>query len=171
MSFFQKRNGREYIVKVNLGCGRVLMNDYINCDVNPKAATEAAKAGLKFQHVDVREKLPWKDNSIEEVRCENLFDSLSHTETTELLREIYRILQPAGVIKFHLGDVAVNPDMCIGWPFFKSGYTRYFFNYFTIGDPAHENWKDYWNLPGFDQVEIVHNDSGIMLGSMRKPQE
>lgn len=158
-------------MRINLGSGKAPKSGYINCDNNPKAKVVTTAQGLEFKQLDVRERLPWDTKSIEEVRCENLFDSLSHTETTELLREIYRILQPAGVIKFHLGDVAVNPDMCIGWPFFKSGYTRYFFNYFTIGDPAHENWKDYWNLPGFDQVEIVHNDSGIMLGSMRKPQE
>jgi ubiquinone/menaquinone biosynthesis C-methylase UbiE len=156
-------------MRINLGSGRCPKSGYINCDNNPKAQSITTSQGLEFKQLDVRERLPWEANTFEEVRCENLFDSLSHTETTQLLREIYRILHPAGMLKFHLGDVAMNPDMCIGWPFFKSGYTRYFFNYFTIGDPAHENWKDYWNLPGFDQVEIVHNDNGIMLGSMRKP--
>jgi ubiquinone/menaquinone biosynthesis C-methylase UbiE len=158
-------------MRVNLGSGKAPKDGYINCDNNPKAKAFADAKGCQFRFLDVLDSLPWDDASLDEVLCENLFDSLSHTETTKLLREIYRVLRPAGVIKFHLGDVAVNPDMCIGWPFFKSGYTRYFFNYFTIGEPAHENWKDYWNLPGFDQVEIVHNDSGIMLGSMRKPQE
>lgn len=156
-------------MRVNLGSGRAPKTNYINCDNNPKAKAFATNAGMQFRFLDVLDPLPWDDESLEEVLCENLFDSLSHTETTELIREIYRVLRPGGMIKFHLGDVAVNPDMCIGWPFFKSGYTRYFFNYFTVGEPAHENWKEYWNLPGFDQVEIVHNDSGIMLGSMRKP--
>ena len=158
-------------MKINLGSGRSPKKGYINCDNNPKAKTFTEAQGNVFRTLNVTEKLPWNDGEVEEVRCENLFDSLSHTETTELLREIYRVLRPAGMIKFHLGDVAVNPDMCIGWPFFKSGYTKYFFQYFTVGTSAHENWKDYWNLPGFDQVEIVHNDNGIMLGSMRKPQE
>ena len=158
-------------MKINLGSGRSPKQNYINCDNNPKAKTFTESKGLRFQLLNVTDPLPWDGSSVEEVRCENLFDSLSHTETTQLLREIHRILSPNGVLKFHLGDVAVNPDMCIGWPFYKSGYTRHFFKYFTIKDPAHENWKDYWNLPGFDQVEIVHNDSGIMLGSMRKPSQ
>ena len=158
-------------MKINLGCGRSPKKGYVNCDNNPKAKSTTESQGEVFRLLDVKETLPWKDEEVDEVLCENLFDSLTHTETTQLLREIYRILRPAGMVKFHLGDVAVNPDMCIGWPFFKSGYTRYFFKYFTIGEAAYENWKEYWNLPGFDQVEIVHNDNGIMLGSMRKPQE
>lgn len=158
-------------MKVNLGSGFCPKRDYLNCDNNPKAEAFAVSQGFKYTSLDVREGLPWKDDQLDEVMCENLFDSLSHTQTTELLREIFRVLRPGCLVKFHLGDVARNPDMCIGWPFFHSGYTRHFFRYFTVGDGAHERWKEYWELPGFDQVEIVHNESGIMLGSMRKPVE
>ncbi len=59
--------------------------------------------------------------------------------------------------------------MCFGWPWFVSGWTINDFRHYTIGEPAHESWKEPWDLPGFDDVDVVHNEGGIMLGSMRKP--
>lgn len=148
-------------MKVNLGCGNSPKAGYVNCDNNPKARAD--------QLLDVTKPLPWGDNSVQEVCCENLWDSLDRREFNSLLREIHRVLVSGGVLSFHQGDVAVNPDMCIGWPGFVSGYTRYLFHYYEAGHSAHENWKDLWDLPTFVDHRIRHNENGIMIGTMRKP--
>lgn len=150
-------------IKINLGCGpeRSHKFGYLNCDNNPAA---------KYQkYVDVREKLPFQDGEAEVICCENLFDSLTRPEFQKLMREIYRVLCPGGKLLFHCGDVAANPDMCFGWPGFTSPYTRYLWNYYELGNPAHTNWAEYWKLPGFINVEIETNENGIMIGSMEKP--
>ncbi len=150
--------------KLNLGCGpkRTQYEGYVNVDSDSNLEPEKIW--------DVRKGLsPWPSDSVDEVRCENLFDSILKEEGLHLIREIWRVLKPGGVFCFHQGDVAVNPDMCFGWPFFVSAWTRNDFRHFTIGEPAHDNWVEFWNLPGFVDVEINHNDSGIMIGKMIKP--
>ena len=84
-------------IKVNLGCGpkRTQYNGYINCDKDSKLQPDMV--------IDVRESkiLPWDDNQADEIRCENLFDSLEHEVSTRLIREIYRVLRPGGEFHFH----------------------------------------------------------------------
>ena len=151
-------------MKVNLGCGpkRTHREGYLNCDININARPQ------KF--VDVKEPLPWEDNSLDEVRCENLFDSLTRVEFNNLLREIHRVLKPGALLTFHQMDISVNPNDGIGWPCFVCGVTRKLFDYYEVGHPAHETWKKHYNLPGFTDFDTVHNDAGVMIGSMRKPR-
>ncbi len=154
-------------MKLNLGCGpkRTQYPGYVNVDKDP--ALEPDKV-IDFTSSPNALDM-WVDGSADEIRCENLFDSMTKEQGVWLIREIWRVLRPGGYFKFHQGDVAMNPDMCFGWPWFVSGWTINDFRHYTIGEPAHESWKEAWDLPGFDDVDIVHNDSGIMLGSMRKP--
>ncbi len=155
--------------RLNLGCGFRPKPQYLNCDMNPKAEKICEVEGCTFTYLDARQPIRYANNSFEEVCCENLFDSLTSEEFENLMREIWRILRPGGKLVFHQGDVAKNPDMCFGWPGFVTGFTRNTFRFFTIGEAAHENWKDYSDYPGFCDVQIEHNDNGVMIGSMTKP--
>lgn len=151
-------------IKLNLGCGpkRTHIPGYVNVDKDPKLQPDKVW--------DVREDLsPWYDADVDEVRCENLFDSITKEQGLNLIREIHRVLNPGGEFHFHQGDVAVNPDMCFGWPYFVSGWTRNDFRHYTVGADAYENWKEAWRLPGFINVDIQHNDNGVMIGVMVKP--
>jgi len=151
-------------MKLNLGCGPVETHKegYVNVDkdfnLSPSTVWDV-RTGLGF----------WLSDSADEICCENLFDSLEKHEGVALIREIWRVLKPGGRFVFHQGDVAVNPDMCFGWPFFKSPWTRHDFCHYTIGEGAYEKWKKPWNLPGFKLIKIEHNDNGIMIGEMQKP--
>ncbi len=155
--------------RINLGCGFRPKPNYLNCDTNPKASQICENLGYAFLYCDVRKKLNFIDSSLEEVCCENLFDSLTSEQFENLMREIWRVLISGGKLTFHQGDVAKNPDMCFGWPGFVTGFTRNTFRFFTIGEAAHANWTDYSDYPGFCDVDIQHNDNGVMLGTMVKP--
>lgn len=150
--------------RLNLGCGpkRTQYDGFLNVD---------SDSNLEPDKIwDVRNSLsPWPNDSMDEIRCENLLDSLSKEEGIQLIREIWRVLKSGGDFHFHLGDVAVNPDMCFGWPGFKSAWTRNDFRHFDRTEDAWRNWHEYWDLPGFVDVEIKHNDSGVMIGKMVKP--
>jgi hypothetical protein len=166
-------------LKVNLGCGpkRTQYDGYVNCDKDPELEPDMVLDVRETRDIrddegvalELSRILPWSSGTVEEVRCENLFDSLEKEVAVDVIREVWRVLQPGGKLIFHQGDVAKNPNMCFGWPFFKSPWTRYDFNYFTVGDDAYERWKVAWNLPGFIEVVIVHNDNGVMIGEMVKP--
>jgi len=148
-------------MKLNLGCGPSYKDGYVNCDKD---------SFLKIDKmVDVRNPLPFSNESAEIVCTENLLDSLTKEHGLKLIREIWRILVPNGTWEFIQGDVAVNPDMCFGWPFFVSGWTRNDFRHYTIGEASYENWKEPWDLPGFCYGHIEHNANGIMLGTLIKP--
>ena len=151
--------------KLNLGCGpkRTQYKGYVNVDSDSRLSPD------KIWDVNIGLS-PWPNESVIEVRCENLLDSLDKENGVQLIREIWRVLKPGGEFHFHQGDVAKNPDMCFGWPGFKSAWTRNDFRHFTIGEGAYENWYEYWDLPGFINVEIKHNANGIMIGVMVKPK-
>ncbi len=158
-------------IKVNIGCGpkRTQYNGYINCDKDSKLQPDLMLDVTKYVNTEGRV-LPWSDNQADEIRCENLFDSLEHEVSTRLIREIYRVLRSGGQFHFHCGDSAVNPAMCLGsWPYFKAPYTELFFRHFELDHDAHKNWRVAWELPGFINVDIQHNDNGVMIGVMVKP--
>jgi SAM-dependent methyltransferase len=152
-------------MKVNLGCGprRTQYSGYVNCDKDPDLYPDVVW--------DVKDGLPTEwEGKADEIRAENLFDSLTHHQSTDLMRHIYRTLKPGGVFCFHCGDAAVNPAMCLGsWPYFVHPYTELFFRHFDTNHNSYLNWHEAWNLPGFINVKIHHNDNGIMIGSMQKP--
>lgn len=151
------------MTKLNLGCGppRTHMPGWVNCDVREEA---------KFDHyVNVEYPLPWENDSVEEVFCGNLFDSLTREVFNNLMREIWRVLEPGGYLGFEQMDVTKNFDAGIGWPYFVTPVTRYLFYYYEVGNSAYETWKEIYKLPGFTDHEINHNQNGVMVGKIRKP--
>lgn len=78
--------------KVQLGSGRHKLKEYINIDIccDPDI------------YWDVRDSLPFHDNSIEEIFSEHMLEHLDYsTSVNALLRESYRVLKDGG--KFIVG--------------------------------------------------------------------
>lgn len=72
--------------KLNIGCGRDIKPGYINIDI-------AKLAGVDVVCDISKEKLPFQDNEVDEVVC---IDILEHVDLIFALREIHRVLKPAG---------------------------------------------------------------------------
>lgn len=77
-------------MKINLGCGNVHLDGYLNVD------NEATAAADKILDLD---KLPWdlKDNSAEEVFCSHVLEHLDNVVAT--IAEIHRVLKPGGLLR------------------------------------------------------------------------
>lgn len=74
------------LIKVNLGCGNIILDGWVNVDkYNPKANVQA----------DVLD-LPFEDNSVDEVLLSHVIEHVSYRKTVDLLEEIHRILKPSG---------------------------------------------------------------------------
>lgn len=110
--------------KLNIGCGKDPKKGYINLDIT------------KLPHVDVvhnLDKYPWpfKDNTFEEVFCDNV---LEHLESiTKPIEEIWRICKPKAKI---IVKVPIFPSVYAAVdPTHKQFFTYMTFDYFGANYP------------------------------------
>jgi len=110
--------GEKTMILLDIGCGINKKEDFIGIDKIKTSCTDIV--------VDIeKEKLPFKDNSVDYIYCDNVLEHLSDIEF--IMKEIYRVLKPLGVF-----EVIV--------PFFRNPFTY---------RPVHKlyfccNSFDYW---------------------------
>lgn len=92
---FEKFRTRGSTIKLNLGCGEKHLPDYINIDI-------VEPCDLKF---DLRNPLPFKDNSVDEVFSDGNLPYLFYpSEWDSFKKEITRVLKPAGKLEIGFWD-------------------------------------------------------------------
>jgi predicted SAM-dependent methyltransferase len=88
--------------KLNVGCGNVIFKDWINIDLEPTNS-------LVDLACDVRQGLPFEDNSCSLIYNEHFLEHLTVEEGLFFLKECRRVLQPGGVIRISMPSL----DVCI----------------------------------------------------------
>jgi predicted SAM-dependent methyltransferase len=83
-------------MKLNLGCYNDFRDGYIHHD---------KKRYFKF--VDVAHDLekfpyPWKDNTFEEIICQNVLEHITPENTIAMFKELHRICEPNAIIKIRV---------------------------------------------------------------------
>jgi ubiquinone/menaquinone biosynthesis C-methylase UbiE len=73
-------------MKLNLGCSDRHERGFVNVDVCPPADRIA----------DLRERWPWDDNSVDEIRAWDIFEHLP--DKIHTLNEAYRVLKTRGIL-------------------------------------------------------------------------
>jgi glycosyltransferase involved in cell wall biosynthesis len=84
-------------LKLHLACGHDYNEDYINVDLY---APEDAKCDVRF---DVQ-KLPYPDNSVDEIKAFHIIEHFHFFEIKEVLNEWYRVLKPGGRLYLETPD-------------------------------------------------------------------
>jgi len=74
---------------LNLGGGSNCINNCLTVDINPFADA----------YVDITKKLPFCDNSIDAIFCEEVIEHFSLNAGIVILRECRRILKPGGILR------------------------------------------------------------------------
>jgi predicted SAM-dependent methyltransferase len=82
--------------KVHLGCGSNIMKDWINIDMIDDP---------NIMNFDLRNTLPFENNSIDFFFCEHFLEHLTREEGLKLLKDIYRCLKPGGVSRVSVPDL------------------------------------------------------------------
>lgn len=79
--------------KLNIGCAQYPRDKALwhNIDINPNPQC------LADEIVDVREGLPYTDNTFDEVWASHFLEHLWSPEVIVLIEEVYRVLQPDGL--------------------------------------------------------------------------
>lgn len=91
------------MVRVNVGCGRRPLPGYINLDMQRYAGAEYALA--EFVMCDIRDGLPFEDESVAEVRADQFIEHLTLEELRAFLQECHRVLCEWGEVRLSFPDI------------------------------------------------------------------
>lgn len=84
-------------LKLHLACGHDYDDDYINVDLY---APDTARCDVRF---DVQ-KLPYPDNSVDEIKAFHIIEHFHFFEICEVLKEWHRVLKPGGRLYLETPD-------------------------------------------------------------------
>ena len=131
-------------MKLNLGCGEFPLKDFVNID---------AYEGLGVDLVCNAMKLPYEDNSIEEIYLGHVMEHNKLSEARKILKECIRVLKPLGKIGIVIPDKDLAPE--------------YFIKGESFPDKPYKAHHSYWNLEmlkkevkkvGFEDIETMNID-------------
>jgi glycosyltransferase involved in cell wall biosynthesis len=97
MPLFWQKHQQLPQLKLHLACGHDYNEDYINIDLY---APEDAKCDVRF---DVA-KLPYDDNTVDEIKAFHIIEHFHFFEIQEVLKEWYRVLKPGGKLYLETPD-------------------------------------------------------------------
>jgi SAM-dependent methyltransferase len=93
---FQIKLSNENPTKLHFGCGSTRMEGFQNVDIIHTPATDHI--------VDLRRRLPYKNNSIELIFSEHVFEHIELNDLEFLFSECYRILRKDGQLSFSIPE-------------------------------------------------------------------
>ncbi|MBL8122094.1 methyltransferase domain-containing protein [Candidatus Saccharibacteria bacterium] len=94
-------NNSEKPVMLNVGCGTDYKKGWVNIDNNSDNNIKK----LDLNH-DLRNPLPYKDNSVDFIFNEHFFEHLTVDEGQAAMREFMRVLRPGGVMRIAMPDLS-----------------------------------------------------------------
>lgn len=97
MELFNKKHKLLPNLKLHLACGHDYEDDFINIDLY---APEDAKCDIRY---DVQ-KLPYDDNSIDQIKAFHIIEHFHFFEIQEVLKEWHRVLKPGAVLYLETPD-------------------------------------------------------------------
>jgi predicted SAM-dependent methyltransferase len=81
-------------MQINIGCGSMILEDYINCDLYNDKADVKCDAKL----------LPFEDDSVDKIIAIHLIEHFDFKEAFIVLKEWYRVLKKDGILWIETPD-------------------------------------------------------------------
>lgn len=82
------------IIQLNIGCGEMILSDYINCDLYNDNADIKCDAKV----------LPFEDNSVDKIIAIHIIEHFDFKEFFDVLREWNRVLKTNGILWIETPD-------------------------------------------------------------------
>ena len=107
-------------MKLNLGCGSQVVDEWINVDyalgaklskipffklVNKKIKLFDLDWDNRIFLHDLTKKFPWEDESVDEIYSSHTLEHFSRTEGLKFLEECHRVLKKGGIIRIVVPDL------------------------------------------------------------------
>lgn len=86
-------------IKLHLGCGPVILDDYINVDGEYAANIPGVVV------YDITKEFPIPDNSVDEIITVHVIEHIAPDEVSTMLKEWLRILKPGGMVATEWPDL------------------------------------------------------------------
>jgi len=123
------------LVKVNLGCGRQALAEWINLDVDfmiwlskhsflkrmlfklglmSKVTYNMPPYPSYVKRWDIRRGLPFKDSSVDFIYTSHFLEHITRQEALKILRECFRVLKPRGRIRVVVPDLEIFARKYLG---------------------------------------------------------
>lgn len=80
-------------MRLNVGCGTLHLKGYVNIDIRKECQPD--------QVADIR-KLPYEDNSVDEIIALHVLETFPLWEAQNVLKEWHRVLRPGGAVDIEL---------------------------------------------------------------------
>lgn len=141
-------------IKLNLGCGSHILPGWVNLDIS-------ALPGVDVVHDIEKLPLPFGDNSVDEILCE---DVLEHVEYVPVLRDICRILKLGGSLTVQSPHFTSRHNFID--PTHKKRFSINTFDFFVKGSPQQRDRSYYFDFT-FSSIPkrkiIFEHDSPIFF--------
>lgn len=111
-------------LKLNLGCGRKYLPDYVNCDVSPHVKADRCFDLNVFPY-------PFESEVADEILMDNVLEHLD--DIPGVMTELHRLLRPGGRLRVYVPYA--KTDWALQDPTHKHFFTENSLNYFLEGDP------------------------------------
>lgn len=136
-------------MKLNLGCGPDHKEGFVNVDLY------CPNADLKH---DLTKKLPFEDNTIEEIYASHVIEHFSEREWQEIIKDWYRVLIPYGIIEIKCPKIRVyEPNLA----FDISSATCSWWIKTIDGNQKHEG-HFHKNICSFDKLRMDLENVGFI---------
>ena len=156
-------------IRLNLGCGDEKLEGYISCDVD----IDNPNADMVFD----AKKIPFPDNSVDEIRAYHLIEHFTFKEGLKVIQEWFRALKPGGILvvetpdflstckRFIEADDAGKVDL-YGHFFAYPDLSPYQTHYFLFTEDQ-LGWS--MQMAGFVSMERLPPDSTYAKQNLEKP--
>lgn len=125
-------------IKLNLGSRDKKIDGYISVDCDPHSGVDIV--------ADVRNLSQFETGSVREIFASNILEHFPHTETLDVLKEWFRVLEPKGILYLSVPDFDVAMDV-----YMKHGLKETWLRNFIWGD---QEYKTAFHYTGFDEDSL-----------------
>lgn len=131
------------LLKLDIGCGPNKGEGFLGVDIH-------AFKGVDVVHDIRKTPWPWKDSSVEEVRCNQFLEHLTAQERVRFMNELGRILIPGGkatVVTPHWASMRAYGDPTHVWPPVSEMFYMYVLREWRLTQAPHTDISN--NKDGF----------------------
>lgn len=156
-------------IKLNIGSGRQVIAGFKNIDIKQIQTTQG-KNLVDFVMDVSKQKLPFLDNTVDEIICDNTLEHLD--DMIFAMNEMHRVLKVDGILR---GGVPMC-NTVVHWkdPTHKRCFIKETFSYFTgvaewnPAKPKHPKYADYGIKPWHEVELLLESDIWNFKLSPRK---